>query len=320
MHLVRRVLTALASGYVIYFFSETLFWGRFNPETPTGEFVAAWLVYSLMTMILLTVISRFRVRSFWSLFLAASIYGWTAEGIYVQTMYDKLPSSISFTGLAWHAMFSVCMGWYALRWVLAHGSVWRLATVSLSLGLFWGLWSVFWWIELGTKTPREEYVYYAVLSGILLVIALALENVVQPKDFRASAWEAWILFGIAATWFVLIVAAASPWKMLVLVPLMTVVFLALRKNRRDEDRPDLMHFLRADVAWYRYLFVFLTPFSAIAVYLIVWLGGQGLPTNYVVYALSTPAGFVFLVVSLIKVFSRRPKTAVALPHDKFSNS
>lgn len=324
MGFVRRILTALATGYVLYFFSETMFWGRFNPETPQHEFIASWIVYSLFAYMMLTVISRFHVRSFWSLFLAGAVYGWIGEGIYVQTMYDNFPLHISFTGLAWHALLSVCAGWYLLRHTLAHGSALRLALLSIAWGLFWGLWSVFWWIELGTKTPLEDYIAYATLAGVLLVIALFVENLVQPKEFGSSAWEAWPLVGIAALWFCYVTIPntrivglppfTAPISILVLPPLLGVVFYALRTNRRSEPQPDVLFELKSNPPFYRYLIVLLIPFTTITVYSFLWDKSQGLLTNWVVFILTTPAGFIFLGLSLYKVLNREiPSPVEKLP-------
>ena len=308
---VRRILTALSTGYVVYFFSESMFWGRFNPETPQHEFIASWIVYSLFAYMMLTVISRFHVRSFWSLFLAGAVYGWIAEGIYVQTMYNDFPINISFTGLAWHALLSVCAGWYLLRRTIAHGSSLRLALLSIALGLFWGLWSVFWWVEHGTKTPLEDYIAYAILAGVLLVIALFVENLVQPKEFGSSAWEAWPLVGIAALWFYYVTIPTAPISIVVLPPLMGLVFYALRKNRRSETQPDILFELKSNAPLYRYLTVLLIPLTTITVYSFLWDKTQGLLTNWVVYILATPAGFLLLMLSLSKVLKRPIASPVA---------
>lgn len=302
--LLRRILTALSTGYVVFFFSESMFWGQFKPETPQHEFIVGWIVYSLFTYMMLTVISRFRVRTFWSLFLAGAVYGWIAEGLYVQTMYNDFPINISFTGLAWHALLSVCGGWYLLRRIIAHGSAMQLAMLSIALGLFWGLWSVFWWIELGTKTPLEDYFEYAVLAGVLLVIALFVENLVQPKEFGSTGWEAWPLVGIAGLWFYYVTIPAAPISVVILPPLMGLVFFALRKNRRSETQPDILFELKSNAPLYRYLIVLLIPVTTFTVYAFLWDKSQGLLTNWVVYLLATPAGFLLLIMSLYKVLKR----------------
>jgi hypothetical protein len=311
MQFIRRVLTALSTGYINYFFSETVFWGRFNPETPRWEFIISWIAYSIITYILLTVIDRYHVRSFWALFLAATVYGWTCEGVLAQTLYHNLPFSISLTGLSWHALIVVCWAWYSTRRALAHGSAWSVARTSICLGLFWGAWSVFWWIENKTRTPLEDYIYYATLSGTLLVIAFAFANYVQPAKFAASAVEAWLLFALAAGWF-LIIAVAAPIILAILPPLMGIVFLALRKNRRQEARPDVLVDLKMPVPWHRYFILCLVPVTSILFYSLMWVIGSGLPTGWVVYAVTTPVGFILLAISLYKVLTRR-ETAVVQP-------
>ncbi len=121
MRILRQILGILATGYILFFYSELMFWARVRPGDALKDWVSTWLLYSLLGYILLTLIARFRVSGIWALFLAGAVFGWLAEGLVVQTAYDSLPLSISFTGLAWHALISVCVGWYAVRRALDNG-------------------------------------------------------------------------------------------------------------------------------------------------------------------------------------------------------
>ena len=116
-----------------------------------GGLLAVWLAYSLFAYPLLCVASLFKVRNPWAVFLAGAFYGWFEEGIMVQTMYGSdagpFPASISFTGLAWHALIGVWIGWYLMRRVLAQNNYFKTLLLASAIGLFYGCWSIFWWNE-----------------------------------------------------------------------------------------------------------------------------------------------------------------------------
>lgn len=107
MPIVKQILGVLATGYILFFYSELVFWVRVQPVDTLPGRISAWLAYSLLAFVFLTILMRFRVRTVWALFLAGAVFGWMTEGIVVQTAYEDLPFSLSFTGLAWHALISV---------------------------------------------------------------------------------------------------------------------------------------------------------------------------------------------------------------------
>ena len=143
---LRTLSASLTTGYLFFFFSELLFWARARPEDSLLNWLQTWLAYSLMAFLFLSLVSYFRLRSLAAIFLAGAFFGWLAEGIVVQTAYENLPWSISFTGLAWHALITVLGGWYALQKALRRGLLPSLLA-SLLAGLFFGFWGVTWIYE-----------------------------------------------------------------------------------------------------------------------------------------------------------------------------
>ncbi|MBM3122703.1 MAG: hypothetical protein FJZ97_11065, partial [Chloroflexi bacterium] len=111
----RSLLLSLTTGYVLMFFSEHMFWAQARPGDTLGNWASTWLAYSLLAFVFLTAVWHYRVGSLAGLFVAGSLVGWLGEGVLVQTLYDQFPLQISWTGLAWHALISVCLGWYHLR-------------------------------------------------------------------------------------------------------------------------------------------------------------------------------------------------------------
>ena len=91
------------------------------------------------------------MRAPWAIFLAGAFYGRLDEGIVVQTMYGTndgpFPASISFTGLAWHALIDVWIGWYLIRRVLAQNKYLKTIALACGVGLFYGFRAIFWWNE-----------------------------------------------------------------------------------------------------------------------------------------------------------------------------
>src|SRR5215218_2313212 len=53
---VSNTLLALATGYVLFFFSERLFWGVFKPGDNVGELAVTWLAYSVVAYLFLSVV------------------------------------------------------------------------------------------------------------------------------------------------------------------------------------------------------------------------------------------------------------------------
>ena len=148
------------------FFSEFVFWTRLKPEDSIEGIIYTGIFYALATFAFLVIIKKFNVKSIWALFLAGAFYGWIIEGIFVQTMYLGFPINISWTGLAWHALISVWIGFYYLRKTLSENNYLKTILVSSLIGLIWGIWSIFWWVEgSAPAAPLLEYSLYSLSSS-----------------------------------------------------------------------------------------------------------------------------------------------------------
>lgn len=318
---LKRVALALATGYVLLYFGEIVFWA--TPERPGMEAVslaATWLVYSWFGYVFLGVVGLFRARSVWAVFLAGAVFGWYEEGIVVQTMYGTpdgpFPVSISFTGLAWHALLDVLVGWYLVRRVLVEGRAGRVGAVAAGLGLFYGLWAVWWWIE--PPAPMQEllkagrtdllfacFAAYAAVTNALLVLAYAVIQRLGPGGFRAGNVEVGAILGLTALYYALVTVPAAPRALWVLPPLMGATLAALWRNRRIETRPDALVGLAGRVPLGRWVLLMLAPLMASAVYGIGLAGGWRLATNVVVYYVSSVLGAALWMASLAAVLLTR---------------
>lgn len=311
MSILKQVFGILASGYILMYYSEILFWARVRPEDSISEWISTWIVYSLLAYVFLTLLTRFRIKSIWPLFLAGAVFGWLAEGLIVQTVYKDIPLSISFTGLAWHALITIWVGWHAVRRALA-SRIRSTITLAAAIGFGYGCWSITWWVEPdGGIVMPLDFAVYSVLTSLLLIVAYRIYNKTIPACFtpnRAAEIVAAILFLL---YFIFVTIPATSMAAFILPVLLAAVFLTLRHNKRIEGRGSLLDSTtEVDSAWH-YLGLLVLPLTAIAIYTIAWYLGLRWHTNWVFYLITTPAGFVLLFVSLIKVWRMRSaETAV----------
>jgi hypothetical protein len=300
---MRRLLQSLTTGYMLMFFSEHLFWARFRPgQDSLPDYVVTWLAYSLLGYLLLALVRRFRMRRLPALFLAGAAFGWLAEGVIVQTAYENFPWQLSWTGLAWHALISVLCGWYYTRQALASGSLTPTLLWSGSFGLFYGAWAVFWWVEepLSRATPLAFSVYSLVIT-LLFGLSAWLFQRLSAQPFEPGRYTFPAIAGLFGLLFLIGVLPSYPWAILVLPPLFGLIWWGLGRNRRREAGPDLLQAIAGPPSILNYLALLALPIVAIAFYTLAYSLDWLLATNWVVYLVTTPAGFFAFAASLILV-------------------
>jgi hypothetical protein len=202
MRTFKNLLLVLSTGYIFVYFSERLFWARPRPEDSLGEWLGNWIVYSLLAFVFLNLVVHFRVKNIWGLFLAGAAFGWLVEGVIVQTTYESLPLSISFTGLAWHALITVWVGWYALP--KSFTSYGRLSTLKLSvvIGICYGVWAISWWLEPdGGVASLTEFAGYSLVTTLLVILAYWLANWSASEPFQPACWVTLSISGLLVFYF-----------------------------------------------------------------------------------------------------------------------
>ena len=223
---MRRIGLGLSTGYIFCYFGELMFWSTPDREGMSVPAVAmTWLVYSVFAYVFLCVVSVFRVRTLCSVFLAGAFFGWYEEGIFVQTMYGSpdgpFPMSISFTGLAWHALIDVCVGWYLVRMTLTQRRTLRTAGLAIAIGLFYGLWAIWWWNEppepmrLLLEAGRTDIVFvhfslFVLSTTGVLILAYWLHNRLARFGFKPTKCELWGLGALTMVYFAGVTVPAAP--------------------------------------------------------------------------------------------------------------
>ena len=319
---LRRILLVLGSGYIIVYYGELVFWATPEREGMTmGGICLTWLVYSLFAYVFLCVVSVFKVRNPWAVFLAGAFYGWFEEGIVVQTMYGTqdgpFPMSIAFTGLAWHALIGIFTGWYLVRKILAENRLLKTIGLAGMIGLFYGLWAISWLkeppppmkllLDAGRKNILlSHFAIYTFSTTAVLVLIHWLYNRVMPFAFKPSNLELWILGTATCLYFIFVTIPAAPKAIWVLPPLMAITFWALNKNRKVESEENAITAFQSEVQPLNYIALALIPLIATGIYFLVLETGTALRTNQFVYYCFSAIGVLFWISSIFAV-SRRTR-------------
>ncbi len=191
------------------------------------------------------------------------------------------------------------MGWYWQAKVLTCGDFRRIALFSTVVGVGWGLWAGWWPAELGVEnTSFTDFAAHTLACSFPLVGAWMVLGMAGSEWFWPAKWELPILVGLIALFFVGVRVPATPRSALILPPLLLVCTYGLCRNQGQEHRPDLLEGVLGHIQARSCLPLVLMPVTAIAVYAPVALFGLKLPTNWVLYLVTMPLGFFFLIRSL----------------------
>ena len=307
---LRKAAVVLANGYILFFFSERVFWSFWRPGNTVPDLLITWIAYSLMGWIFLDLVRRFKVASFASVFLCGAVFGWVGEGVVVDTMYgnatNPFPLSISFTGLSWHALLTVGVGWYSIGNSLREERPTKTALISLAVGVGWGLWAVWWPVELGKTADTSVWAFasHGLACSALFLLSWLILGLAQPDWFRGGKFAAFVLWGFVGVIFLAARVPARPSTALILPPLLLLCVAALRSNAGKEQSPDKLDDFLGRIRPRNVLVLMLIPISAIAVYAGFHIVNQHVPTNVVLYVITMPLGFWFFFRSLWVMFRR----------------
>ncbi len=308
MSALRRAGLVLGTGYVLFFFSETVFWSVWRPgDTALGRLLG-WLFYSLLGYLTLAVIHHGRVRGGWSALLVGALFGWVDEGVFAMTLFGDasmpFPFTIAWTALAWHAPLSLCLGWYGLGRALRRtGPKSYVPTLALSVGLgvLWGVWGNGWRAEPAwVRVAPAAFSLHATLATAGLALAHAAIAASTPERYRPSRVGVSVASALVLGFFFVVTVPRAKLATLVLLALVAIVSLAIRRDARNRDGDDsaLVSF-GAPIATRNLLALAAMPLTASAVYAI--LSEAFAPSGAVrllLAAVSSCAGVALLVVAL----------------------
>jgi hypothetical protein len=325
----RAVAFVLATGAVSWAWSEVGFWAHFRADDQPATWVLTWLMYSLAAAVALRTLRRWPGADLPRLVLVGALYGWVVEGVVASTVYSAPPFTLIWTGVAWHGLLTVVLGWWALPRVVVAGGrgAWVLCGV---VGIAWGLWSAGWWAappEAGQDAAVPDLAAYALFVVVVCAVAgvgYVVMRACAPRgrDLTTRAGLV-VVLGLLGVWGAVVVVVAIPWAPLLLGALVALVVLSLRRlgpaeepgTPRGSPRPSPLGF-EPGIPWRRIAPTALVPVLAVATYAALVPFATSEPGTGPFYVLIVAmiaalslAGTVALVWSLWRSW-RRPRVAV----------
>jgi hypothetical protein len=306
MMILKRICGVLATGYILMFYSEHMFWAHVRADDSLSGWLMTWLVYSLTGYVFLELVVRFRAHSIWAIFLCGAVFGWLTEGVVVQTVYEDLPLSLSFTGLAWHAAISVLVGWHLVRKALQTGLRPTLV-LSMIIGVIYGLWAISWWNEPGERiTPIMEFAVFALATQVMVIIAYWVYDHTIAESFSPNRVAEIILGMLILLYFIFVTIPAAPMAAWILPGLLLIVYLTLRRNLKQNGDGSALSITHREAPTWNYAGLVIIPLAAILVYALAYSLELRWHTNWILHLIATPLGFGLFIVSLIKIWRDKP--------------
>lgn len=314
---LKQLILVLSTGYVFVYYSELLFWARVRPGDSWGNWFSTWMAFSLVAYVFLLLVSHFKIHQIWPLFLAGAVVGWLTEGVIVETTYESLPLSISFTGLAWHALITVWVGWYLVQKLMHSASLRKMVWVSALMGSMAGLWAITWWVEPPPDGGISTMSGYAMFMGIaigFLLLAYRLAAWAGRVAFTPPRWVSGVIFGLFTAYFLLVRVPANPIALGILPVLLGLMIWGMHHSKQPSDLNYLQRFSTSPDLKNQAAFLLL-PAMAILVYGLADSLNVRWHTNWVFYLLTTPAGFFLAGYGLWRSLKSSPTNLDEKPED-----
>ena len=308
---LRRLAFALATSYLLMFFSELLFFNEepaFNALQALDDGPLAVIVYTLdltlwylpASYLLLWVIERFRVRSIAALFLAGCIFGWVIEGVVVAYVYSGLPITLVWTSVGWHAPIDVVLGWYGIGWVLGQNRPKQTLILATLAGVGWGIWATWVWVDPAPAIAPARFALFAIVHGGMALVAWAVCFWLRPAGFALGRIELGILAGV-----MLFLSAAMVLSVgvlaLVLLPVVGGAVWVLRRNGLGEIRPNLLTTFNQPLTFWHIAPLIPFPLTAVLAYGLLHRFNITLPLATLVSPMLMLIGTILLVVSVVSI-------------------
>jgi hypothetical protein len=244
-----------------------------------------------VAFIFLAMLSSFRIKTLWALFIAGAVVAWLTEGVIVQTTYEALPLSISWTGLAWHALLTVWVGWYAVQKSFHSPTSFSTLKRSGVIGLCSGLWAISWWTEPdGGVASLGEFAAFSLGTTLLVIVAYWLANWSMTEPFAPNRWATIAISSLLVLYFLFVSVPAAPAAILILPVLLALAYLGLRRYIQNETEGSMLDHFNGRVSIWRFLSLLALPFMSIVVYGAALSLDLRWQTNRILYLAATPSG------------------------------
>ncbi len=290
----QRLVLLGATGAIFSACSEFWFYRLTGDVGQVGLILAyGWFGYTFVLTLRL-----FQVRAFSGFFVAAGIFGFLVEGTLVPVLYLNLPFSIAWTSLGWHALFSVSVGYYLYRRIMAGASARAALVLNGALGTALGIWNAYLWNVVESPgggvasydwQPTGAFALQFLSGWALFLGGHMLLDRFPPCPARPPRLEFALFLGVPLGLYA--AAFLDPlFPLSLILPLLLLVSLAsLGAGARVPAQPWLDTVFSWRIAKGNYRYALLIPVMAIATYAVFKAARLEWETNVLV---ATPAVLV----------------------------
>lgn len=289
--------------------SESWFWAKLRPGDSVLGFASTVVAYGLAVQVVRFVAQRWRVSATgpaaWRrILLLGALFGWLVEGIIVTTVIDDLPLTISWTGLAWHALFTVLVGWWWIPRTLdrpTRGSVWRLVAVGASVGA----WAAFWRFEEGATTSIGEFAAYVGVTTVAFAAGLAGWWALRHRAAPGLPGTLTALLLLAA--LAVLNAIENPLTLVgpTLVGLAVLALITTAPRLESAPTDAAPEPLAGPTPWRALGRLAVIPVVATLVFALLTSAPDAIPTGWLVVGITAPFGALLFVVAWAVALRRR---------------
>ena len=201
---------------------------------------------------------------------------------------------------------TILIGWYGLQIALGKYTKRSLVYIVL-IGIFCWLWGISWiYEEPESMVAPIIFTIYVFTATLLLALCLFASVKLFMKPFSPSPWAIKIAAGIFLFLYALVIVSGQI-KALILIPLMAIIYFSLRQNKKSETSGNILETLASAVPIRRYLILFLIPATSSVLYYFYFISGLKLPTNWLVYIITTPVGFFLFIWPIWMIWRKNSK-------------
>lgn len=125
-----------------------------------------------------------------------------------------------------------------------------------------------------------------------------------------NRWAVVVIMGLFVLYFALVTVPASPISVIVLPVLLGLSYWGLRQNRLIESEGSLFERFAGHASMWNYLGLFCLPVTGISIYALAIFINLKVHTNWVLYLVTTPIGFLVFLFSLFQL-QRRARLALS---------
>jgi hypothetical protein len=149
---------------------------------------------------------------------------------------------------------------------------------------------------------------------LFVILAYWLYDRTIPGSFAPNPGAEIGVAALFLLYFVFITVPAAPLALALLPALLAMLYFALRLNRRAEGQPDLLAVrLEPLPSLWSSLSLLALPLAAAAVYALAFWAGLRWHTNWLLYLVTTPLGFILLALSIINIWKIRSPVVSSPP-------